>query len=150
MKTVYYNPEGPRIQEGFGGGGSAWWVSPEPDSPWDERFRELQISEQLFWAMWHLGVIEGFSGLPSEGPVDHYEEGILLTSGLPQASEILLQRAQNISEGIYEWRCGSRVSPPRIEYKVRVKSDQVKRDLIALAEFLLGAASRGYDVQFWL
>ncbi len=65
-----------------GRGVSAWWVRPDPDRPWDEHFAELKISEQLYWALWHLGIVDDFEELPNDGWLDAYEDGILFSSGL--------------------------------------------------------------------
>lgn len=80
MKTVYYDSNGPTNQQGFRGGGSAWWVSSEPDRPWDENFAEFALSEHLYSALFHLGVIEGLCELPHDGLLGAYEEGILWTN----------------------------------------------------------------------
>jgi hypothetical protein len=42
------------------------------------------------------------------------------------------------------------LSPERIEYKIIVHGSTLKEELVALADFLSAAASRGFDVQFWL
>ncbi len=72
MKTVYYDNHGPTNQEGFRGGCSAWWVSPEPDRPWDENFAEFALSEHLYWGLFHLGIIDDFCDLPHDGLLGGY------------------------------------------------------------------------------
>ncbi len=150
MKTIYYDNNGPGNQPGFRGGGSAWWVSSDPDRPWDEHFAEFSISEQLYWAIFHLGIMDDFYELPSHGLLGAYEEGILRSSGLGNASELLLQRAAGLIDGSYEWTCSKQLSPDRIDYKIRVDAATLKQELLALADFLRKAASNGYDVQLWL
>ncbi len=150
MKTVYYDKNGPENQRGFRGGGSAWWVRSEPDRPWDEHFAEFSISEHLYWALFHLGIIDDFYELPYEGLLGAYEEGILASSGLSNASELLRQKAQGIPAGTYEWLCSEQVSPDKIEYKILVDASVLTQDLLALADFVREAASHGFDVQLWL
>jgi hypothetical protein len=72
MKIVYYDHHGPRNQPGFRGGGSAWWVTSNPDRSWDERFAEFAISEQLYWAIFHLDIIDDLHELPHEGLLGAY------------------------------------------------------------------------------
>jgi hypothetical protein len=150
VKTVYYDSNGPTNQQGFRGGGSAWWVSSEPDRPWDENFAEFALSEHLYSALFHLGVMEDLCELPHDGLLGAYEEGILRSSGLRKATELLNQRAQDLSPGPYEWDCSKQFSPEKIEYKIIVDSASLKRELIALADFLETTADRGFDVQLWL
>jgi hypothetical protein len=150
MKTVYYDNNGPRNQQGFRGGGAAWWIRSEPERPWDEHLAEFRISEHLYWALFHLGIIDDFYKLPYEGLLGAYEEGILRSSGLGSASELLRQRAQNLSPGTYEWGCSKQLSPDTIEYKILVDASALQEDLLALAAFLGEAASHGFDVQLWL
>lgn len=150
MKTIYYDVNGPEHQPGFRGGGSAWWVRPEPDRPWEDHFAEFSISEQLYWALFHLGIIDDFCGLPYDGLLGAYEEGILRSSGLGQASELLRQRAENLAESTYEWGCAKQFSPEKIDYKIQVQAVALKEELLALADYLDAAASRDFDVQLWL
>jgi hypothetical protein len=150
MKIVYYDNNGPRNQRGFLGGGSAWSVSPEPDRPWDEHFAEFDISEHLYWALFYLGIIDDFCELPHDWLLGAYEEGTLKSAGLAQASEILRARAENLVESTYEWSCSEQLSPNEMEFKIQVDSGILRHELLALADFLDGAASRGLDVQLWL
>jgi hypothetical protein len=150
MKTIYYDNNGPTNQPGFRGGGSAWWVRPDPDRPWDQHFAEFSISEQLYWAIFHLGIIDDFCEQPYDGLLGAYEEGILRCSGLGNASDLLRQRAENLINGTYEWDCSKQFSPDNIEYKIRVDAATLKQELLALANFLSKAASQGFDVQLWL
>jgi hypothetical protein len=150
MKTVYYDKNGPPNQVGFRGGGSAWHVSPEPDRPWDEHFAELDVSEQLYQALFHLGIIDDFYELPNHGLLGAYEEGILRSSGLKKAAELLCRRAEGLVEDRYEWPCAKQFSPEEIEFKIIVDSGELKAELLALADFFVAAASSGYDVQLWL
>ncbi len=150
MKTVYYNNDGPESQLGFRGGGSAWWVSSDPNRPWDEHFAEFDISERLYWAIFHLGVIDDFAELPYDGLLGSYEEGILKSSGLENARELLRQKADALTDGTYEWDCAKQFSPDMVEFKIRVDAATLKQELLALAAFLNEAASRGFDVQLWL
>jgi len=85
MKIAYYDHHGPRNQPGFRGGGTAWWVRSDPERPWDEHFAEFDISEQLYWAIFHLGIIDDLAELPYSGLLGAYEEGILLASALADA-----------------------------------------------------------------
>jgi hypothetical protein len=150
VKTVYYDNHGPENQPGFRNGGTAWWVRSEPDRLWDEHFAEFPISEPLYWALFHLGIIDDFYQLPYEGLLGAYEEGILRSSGLSSAYELLRQRAQHLSPGTYEWLCSTQMSADKIQYKIRVTASALKGDLLALADFFKGAAGRGFDVQLWL
>jgi hypothetical protein len=150
MKTIYYDNNGPGNQPGFRGGGTAWWVSSDPDRPWDEHFAEFDISEQLYWAIFHLGIIDDFGELPYDGLLGSYEEGILKSSGLGNASDLLRQKAENLVDGTYDWGCAKQFSPDKIEYKIRVDAATLKQELLALADFLSKAASHDYDVQLWL
>lgn len=150
MKTVYYDNHGPRNQQGFRGEGSAWWVRAESDGPWDERFAELDISEELYWALFHLGIIDKFCELPHDGLLGAYEEGVLRAEGLGKAAEVLLHKARNLSSGAHDWSCSELVGPDRIEYRIRVEATSLRRYLIALADFFNEASSKGFDVQLWL
>jgi hypothetical protein len=150
MKTIYYDNNGPGNQPGFRGGGSAWWVSSDPDRPWDEHFAEFVISEPLYWAIFHLGIIDDFAELPHDGLLGSYEEGILKSSGLENAVELLRQKAEGLTESTYEWGCAKQFIPDKIEYKIRVDSAKLKQELLDLADFLSTAASQGFDVQLWL
>jgi|GEM_PF-6613366 len=102
MKTIYYDNDGPENQAGFRGGGSAWWVRSDPERPWDEHFAVFSISEQLYWAIFHLGIIDAFYELPYDGLLGAYEEGILRSSGLGKAGELVRQKAATLIEGTYE------------------------------------------------
>jgi hypothetical protein len=152
MKTVYYDKSGPKNQQGFRGGGSAWWVRPEPDRPWDEHFAEFSISEQLYTALFQLGIIDDFYelGLPIEGLLGAYEEGVLRASGLGNAADLLDQRAQDLLPGTYEWNCAKQVSPDQVKFKIVVEATVLNKELLALADFFRQAASAGFDVQLWL
>ena len=152
MKIVYYDHSGPEHQVGFRGGGSAWRISAEPDSerPWNEHFAEFSISERLYWSLFHLGIIDDFCKLPHYGLLGGHEEGILRSSGLANASELLRQRAENLIEGEYEWNCGKQFNPDQVEYKILVDAGVLRDELIAFADFLSESASQGLDVQLWL
>jgi hypothetical protein len=150
MKTVYYDNNGPERQQGFRGGGAAWWVRSDPDRVWDEHAAEFSISEPLYWGLFHLGLIDDFGELPHEGLLDAYEEGILRSTALVNAADLLHQRAQDLSPGTYEWRCSTQVSPDKIEYKILVDASALNQDLVALAAFFTEAVSQGFDVQLWL
>jgi hypothetical protein len=150
MKIIYYDKYGPANQAGFRGGGSAWWVRPDPDRPWDEHFAEFDISEQLYQALFHLGIIDDFYEFPYEGLLGAYEEGILRSASLENAAELLRVRAVGPIEDKYEWRCAKQFSPQEIEYRIVVDASALKGELLALAGFLSEAASRGHDVQLWL
>jgi hypothetical protein len=150
MKTIYYDNNGARNQPGFRGGGSAWWVSSDPDRPWDEHLAEFDISEQLYWAIFHLGIIDDLAELPYHGLLGSYEEGILGSSGPGNAAELLRGKAENLMEGTYEWDCAKQFSPDAITYKLRVDAATLQQELLALADFLYQAASCGFDVQLWL
>jgi hypothetical protein len=150
MKTIYYDSNGPGNQPGFRGGGSAWWVTSNPDRPWDEHFGEFDISEPLYWALFHLGIIDDFAELPYDGLLGSHEEGILKSSGLQSAVELLRRKAESLTESTYEWGCTKQFSPERIEYKIRVDAAKLKQELLALEDFLTEAASQGLDVQLWL
>jgi len=136
MKTIYYDNDGPENQAGFRGGGSAWWVRSDPERSWDEHFAVFSISEQLYWAIFHLGIIDAFYELPYDGLLGAYEEGILRSSGLGKAGELVRQKAATLIEGTYEWDCAKQFSPDRIDYKVRVDAATLKQELLALADFL--------------
>ncbi len=150
MKTIYHDNNGPSNQPGFRGGGTGWWVSSDPDRPWDEHFAEFSISEQLYWAIFHLGIIDDFGELPYDGLLGSYEEGILRSAGLGNAVELLRHKAEGLTESAYEWGCAKQFSPDKIEYKIRVDAATLKKELLALADFLSNAASQGFDVQLWL
>jgi hypothetical protein len=150
MKTIYYDSNGPGNQPGFRGGGTGWWVSSDRNRPWDEHFGEFDISEPLYWAIFHLGLIDDFAELPYDGLLGSYEEGILKSSGLGNAVELLRQKAESLTESTYEWTCSKQFSPNKIEYKIRVDAATLKQELLALADFLSRAASHDYDVQLWL
>jgi hypothetical protein len=150
MRTIYYDSNGPSNQPGFRGGGSAWWVRSDPDRPWDENFGEFNISEQLYWAIFHLGIIDDFYDLPHDGLLGAYEEGIVRSSGLGKAAELLRRKAANLIERTYEWDCTEQFSPARIEYKIQVEAATLRQELFNLAEFLTKAESEGFDVQLWL
>jgi hypothetical protein len=150
MKTIYYDSNGPGNQPGFRGGGTAWWVSSDPDRPWDQHFAEFDISEQLYWAIFHLGIIDDFGELPYDGLLGAYEEGILRSAGLENAVELLHHKAEGLTESAYEWDCAKQFSPDKIVYKILVDSATLKQQLLALAHFMSKAASYGYGVQLWL
>jgi len=132
------------------GGGFAWWVRPAPDRPWNERFGEFDISEQLYSALFHLGITDRLNELPHDGLLDAHEEGILLMSGLARASELLKESAENLVEDSYELSCGKRIGPEEIDCKIEVEAKTLKQDLASLAEFLRSAGEKGFDVQLWL
>ncbi len=150
MKTVYYDNHGAGNQQGFRGGGAAWWIRPQPDRAWDEHLAEFSISEQLYWGIFHLGVIDDLYELPYDGLLGAYEEGILKSSGLGNAAELLRRRAENLSAGTYEWVCAKQLSPDQVEYRILVDAEALQEELLALANFLSEAASHGFDVQLWL
>jgi hypothetical protein len=149
MTTVYYDSNGPRNQPGFRGGGSAWRVSSDLDRPWDRHFAEFDIPEQLYWALFHLGLIDDFGELAYDGLLGAYEEGILRSAGLGNAGELLREKADTLTQSTYEWGCAKQFSPDRIEYKIRVDAATLKQELLALADFMSKAASQGFDVQLW-
>lgn len=150
MKIVYCDTNVPGQYNGCKRGGSAWWVRRDPDRVWDEHFGEFNISPELYWSLFQLGIIDAFCELPTSGLLGAYEEGIVLSSGLTRASEVLRRQVDRLSGGAYEWSCGKQLSPEKIEYKIIVNGAVLKEELVSLADFLSGAASRGFDVQFWL
>ncbi len=114
-KTIYYDENGPEIQPGFRGFGRAWWARSGTDSEWDEHFGEFKISEQLYWSLFHLGIVDALEELPHDWLIGAYEEGILLASGLNRASEILREQAHDLAATRYEWDCLQQFSPEKIQ-----------------------------------
>jgi hypothetical protein len=147
---VYYEQNGPPLQPGFRGGGRAWLVRPEPNRPWDEHFGEFEITEQLYWSLFNLSIIDALEQLPHDGLMGAYEEGVLLASSLNRASEILRERATNLGATDYEWDCGTQIKPVKVQYKIIVEPARLKEELLSLADFVDTAASQGYNVQLWL
>jgi len=149
-KTIYYDEHGPEIQYGFRNGSRAWWVRLDPDSEWGEHLGEFEISEHLYWSLFHLGMIDALEELPHDGLMGAYKESILLLSSLDRASEILREHADNLAETRYEWDCLHQFRPEKIQYKIVVEATRLKRELLALADFMDRGASLGYNVQLWL
>jgi hypothetical protein len=150
MRVVYYDPKGPRRQAGVRGPSHAWLVSAHSERPWDERFGEFQISEALYWALFHLDVVDALAALPHEGIMDAYEEGILLHAALKDARELLEYHAEHVS-GAYDWPCSSTVLQGEpIQYRIRVEESPLRAELLSLTDFLHHGARLGYDVQLWL
>jgi hypothetical protein len=150
MKIIYYNSDGPRLQRGFRGCSEAWLVAHVPNRAWDENHGVFPISEHLYWGLSHLGIIEDLQDLPNEGLLGEHEEGILLASGLIQASELLHGYAQTVGNEQYDWRCTQEFGPDKIDYRIIVDGERLREELIGLAAFLREGATRGLDVQLWL
>jgi hypothetical protein len=48
MRVVYHDSSSARLQPGFRGNATAWWVRQDRDRPADERHGEFLIPEPLY------------------------------------------------------------------------------------------------------
>jgi len=150
MQVVYYLSGGPRFQPGFHGSAEAWWVRPERDAPVDERHAVFPISEALYQALIHLGLVDRLCSLPHEGILGAYEEGVLLPAALGAAAGLLCEAANALPPGRLEWVCSRQIAPEPVEYRLTVEAEVVREQLRALAGFFESAVRGGFAVQLWL
>ena len=83
------------------------------------------------------------------GPIDRYEEAILLPSGLAEAAEILRDSCGTIPQEDQDVCCGSQAKPKEAEYRMIIDVQEVKKGLAALASFFEDAARKQRGVQLW-
>lgn len=150
MDVIYYDLANPKSLGAVRGTTRAWWIRQRHDRPWDERFGEFDIEAPLFQALFHLELVDRLLELPHEGLLGAYEEGALLREGLERAAEILEDQARGLGANTYDWLIARQVQPERIEYRIRVEAETLRRQLEQLARFLREGAHQGYDVQLWL
>lgn len=146
-KSVYWDPAGPRRQRGFRGFAAARWIDPSP------RCRgERPISEQLYWGLFELGLVDelaGSAGLAA-GELEPYREGTLRRENLERVATLLDERANTLARGRFDWLCGRELSPESVEYRIAVPADALVAELRVLASFVRDAANRDYAVEFVL
>lgn len=148
-KTVYYDQRGPRRQRGFRGFARARWVDAPRAKP-EQRGVELPIPEQLYWALFELGLAEQLARLPAEGELEPYDESTILPEGLHEACDLLSERARTLAQQRYDWLCTRELRPEHVEYRISVDAPQLASELRALSSFLAGAGESGYAVQLAL
>jgi hypothetical protein len=148
-KTVYYDQRGPRRQHGFRGFASARWID-APRSRAASVGAELPIPEQLYWALFELGLADQLARLPAEGELDPYDESTLYPEALSKACHLLSERAQTLAQQRYDWLCSRQLRPEHVEYRISVNAPQLASELRSLSSFLGNASKSGYAVQLAL
>ncbi len=63
---IYFDPIGPRWQAGFRGPTEVSWVAKEPYGGWNRNVAALELSEQLYQALFFLNIVGRFEELPHE------------------------------------------------------------------------------------
>lgn len=151
MKVIYYNHHSPdKYQVGFRCSAEAWWVENIVNLQLSQGIKEYEISESLYWGLIELNVVDKFQLLPKDGVIDTYEEGILFNEGLSEASKILRETASLVSDDGYDLQCAKQLKPERIEYRIKIQGNQLRNELIELADFFTDAKQAGYAIQLWL
>ncbi len=100
---VYFDPIGPRRQAGFRGPTEVSWVAKDPYGVWNRNVAALELSEQLYQALFCLNIVRQLEELPHEHMLTDYEEGILLNAGLLAAAQLLRDVAGQLAER-YDWQ----------------------------------------------
>jgi hypothetical protein len=149
VRKVYYDQNLKR-QLGFRGGAMAYWFKNRSAEFWDDCFGEFVISEPLYWALFHLDILDQFNELHHSGIIAAYEECILFSSSLEQAAILMREIADTLTSEEYDWPCGKQVSPELVDFRILVKTSDLRRDLIDMAEFMEKAQEHGFDVQLVL
>lgn len=145
MRVVYHDSKGPRRQPGFRGIAEAWWVRPDCDRP-----GVFPISEPLYQALVHLGLLDRLCWLPHDGILGEYEEGELLPASLWAAADLIREAADVLSSGRLEWVCSHQIAPEVVEFRLAVDAEVVRGQLRELAAFVERARRRTFAVQLWL
>ncbi len=151
-RTVYYSPES---DDGLGTvyrAGEAWQVDPDPSSPMEDgaSVAKLELDEQTTAALFQLGIVEKLQHLPMEfGPIDEYEEAILLPQGLVEGAGILRSSCNALPQGNQDVYCGSQVKPEQIEYRMVIDTRMVSKTIARLADFFEEAVQKQLGIQLW-
>ena len=146
-KIVYWDPASD--SDDFDAG-IAWWVLPDINRPAGEHFGEFIISKILHEALFSLGIVHSLGKLSHDLRLDAYEEVVLIGQGVVAAAEILRKQANSLSQPVYDWHCSEQIEPERIVYRMKVDANDVRRELLALADFMSDAVSKNYAVELWL
>lgn len=140
-RVLFYDRSGTRNQPGFRGRTSAFWM--REASGTDDDFGEFAIPEELYWALFNLGIVEFFRTLPTKNGIEAYEEGFLLSEGLANAAAFVRKCADGLDRDDYDWCAGS---GDGIEYRVVTARQELAGMLASFAEFLERGRAQGLDV----
>mgnify|MGYP001556514465 CR=1 FL=1 len=142
MRTIYFDKEGPRRQPGFRGFGAA------------RRLRardELHpIREELYWALFELGLANDFARLSASCDLEPYCEGTLQPEDAERAASLLEERAQSLAQQRYDWLCSRQLRPDHVEYRISVDAPELASELESLSRFFTSASAAGDAVQLAL
>lgn len=146
---IYFDPIGPRWQAGFRGPTEVSWVAKEPYGGWNRNVAALELSEQLYQALFFLNIVGRFEELPHEYMLTNYEEGILLNAGLLAAAQLLRDVAGQLAER-YEWEVSTGIDEgAHISYRISADGGKLRGEMIGLARFLEEGHRRGLDAEFF-
>lgn len=143
-RVVYYDETDPGLQMGFRCVAAAWWVVPGEVA---ECLRSMRITEPLYWALHHLGIVDALYELPITGIIGPYEEGIVLNEGLPRFARMLRDQADRL-EPAYDWLCAG--GSEGVSYRIKADRPTLRSAMLELTTFVEEAAQCGHDVQLWL
>lgn len=113
---------------------------------------QLPIGAATYQALFKFGVVDRLQHLPMQfGPIDRYEEAVLLPAGLQEAAGIVRGCAANIGSGQeYDFLVANQIRPLQIEYRLKSIGRQLISDLEALALFFDRARAARRGVRLWL
>jgi len=152
-KIFYYSSESADGHNSVFRDGEAWQVDPDPRSPMEDEdsVTKLRLDVQVVTALFSFGIVEELQHLPMEfGPIDLFEETILLPSGLAEGARIIREICDSLSPENQDVFYGSQLSPDKVEYRIAIDMREVKKGIIGLADFFKEAARKQLGIQLWL
>ena len=151
-KIFYYSSESADGHNSVFRDGEAWQVDPDPRSPMEDEdsVTKLRLDMQVVTALFSFSIVDELQHLPMQfGPIDLFEEAILLPSGLAEGARILREICDSLPPENEDVLCGSQVSPEKVEYRIAIDMQEVKKGILRLADFFEEAARKQLGVQLW-
>lgn len=151
-KIFYYSSESAKGHNLVFRDGEAWQVDPDPRSPMEDEdsVTKLRLDVEVVTALFRFGIVDELQHLPMQfGPIDLFEEAILLPSGLAEGARILREVCDSLPPGSQDVFCGSQVTPAEMEYRIAIDMREVKKGMMGLADFFEEAARKQLGVQLW-
>jgi len=151
-ETVYFDPESEYGRNSVFRSGVAQQVDPDPRSSVEDADTEvsLEVDAPTKAVLFEFNIIQQLQHLPMEfGPIDDFEEAILLPSGLIEGAEILRTSIESLPNENPDIFCGNQIKPDQIEFRMLVDISSVKKSIADLAFFFEESARIGRGVQLW-
>ena len=151
-RIIYYNPESDAGLGSVFRYGEAWQVSPDPLAPLENEnsVTKLKLDPTTCAGLFSLGLVDKLQHLPMLfGPIDEFEEAILLPSGLIEGAKLLREICNSLPREDQDVLCGSQDSPDKVVYRMIIDMGVVKKSLLRLADFFEEAAQKQLGVQLW-